>query len=341
MANHGNASVTELSASTGALVQVISGASYDFDGMGDLVSDGAHVWVEGGSSIAELDASTGALVRLIGGLGTNTVDNMSTDGAHLWVGEDPGSVTEISTATGAVVKVIGGSVDHMDSPGAVASDGHDVWVANVDGSVTELNAATGTLVRVIPGGGPGVESSEAISADGTHLWLASSADGSGLRSPAPSLTELSASTGEVVREFTGLDVFYQPSDVVSDGQDVWVVNSKTMVGHGSLVELSALTGDVVRVVYSASHGLYLPQDLALDGGSIWLTNPHVNLVSEVYELNGSNRAGDLRPQVHVAAALRHRCRWGRRVGDQLRGQLGYRDKRLDRGSGPGHVRPCL
>lgn len=35
-----------------------------------------------------------------------------------------------------------------------------------------------------------------------------------------------------------------------------------------------------------SHGFYLPQDLALDGDMIWLTNPHVNLVSELNASTG-------------------------------------------------------
>ena len=52
--------VTELSASTGALVHVLSASSYD--STPDAVSsDGAHVWVanSGGNTVTELSASTG------------------------------------------------------------------------------------------------------------------------------------------------------------------------------------------------------------------------------------------------------------------------------------------
>ena len=45
MANFDGNSVTELSASTGALVQVISGSSYGFDAPAAISSDGTHVWV--------------------------------------------------------------------------------------------------------------------------------------------------------------------------------------------------------------------------------------------------------------------------------------------------------
>ena len=37
--------MTELDAATGALVQVINGSSYGFNGRGAIASDGTHVWV--------------------------------------------------------------------------------------------------------------------------------------------------------------------------------------------------------------------------------------------------------------------------------------------------------
>ncbi len=54
----GNA-VTELSASTGALVRVISGSGYAFDAPMGIISDGSHVWVanERADSVTELPAS--------------------------------------------------------------------------------------------------------------------------------------------------------------------------------------------------------------------------------------------------------------------------------------------
>ena len=70
VANRGE-SITELSASTGALVKVIRGSSYGFDGSLGITSDGAHVWVANpnGQSVTELSASTGAPVRVIHGSG--------------------------------------------------------------------------------------------------------------------------------------------------------------------------------------------------------------------------------------------------------------------------------
>jgi hypothetical protein len=90
-------SVTELSAATGALIKVISGPSYGFNGPDAVFSDGTHVWV----------ANSG------------------------------GSVTELSEATGALVQVVSGSRYGFNYPAAVSSDRTDVWVTNLEGqSVT-------------------------------------------------------------------------------------------------------------------------------------------------------------------------------------------------------------
>jgi DNA-binding beta-propeller fold protein YncE len=45
MANWVGNSVTELNAATGALVKVITGSRYGFDGPEAVSSDGTHVWV--------------------------------------------------------------------------------------------------------------------------------------------------------------------------------------------------------------------------------------------------------------------------------------------------------
>jgi len=56
-ANGGGNSVTELDAATGALVRVITGTKYRFNGPYGISSDGTHVWVanESGDSVTELE----------------------------------------------------------------------------------------------------------------------------------------------------------------------------------------------------------------------------------------------------------------------------------------------
>src|SRR5215467_9623270 len=125
VANFGGNSVTELDAATGALVRVIMGPQYGFNGAIAVSSDGTHVWVAnraGGTthqgSVTELDAATGALVRVIRGAqyGFNMPYAVSSDGTHVWVANfanggtatEGASVTELRTATGALVQVITG-----------------------------------------------------------------------------------------------------------------------------------------------------------------------------------------------------------------------------------------
>ena len=88
--------MTELSASTGALVQVISGSSYGFNDPDAVSSDGTHVWVanSAGNSVTELSAATGALVQVISGssYGFDDPDAISSDGTHVWVANAGGQL---------------------------------------------------------------------------------------------------------------------------------------------------------------------------------------------------------------------------------------------------------
>jgi hypothetical protein len=56
--NDGN-SVTELSASTGAPIKIISGSNYDFDGPSGITVASTHIWVANtdGQSVTEFPAS--------------------------------------------------------------------------------------------------------------------------------------------------------------------------------------------------------------------------------------------------------------------------------------------
>jgi DNA-binding beta-propeller fold protein YncE len=84
VANGSGNSVTELNATTGALVQVIS-VSMPFA----VSSDGTHVWVptEFGNSVTELNAASGALVKVITApsYGFFGPTGISSDGTNVWV----------------------------------------------------------------------------------------------------------------------------------------------------------------------------------------------------------------------------------------------------------------
>jgi hypothetical protein len=180
VANQDGHSVTELNASTGALVRTISGTSYKFNGPSAITSEGTHVWVAGrrGSSVTELNASTGALVRTIsvGSYTTQTPGAIASDERHVWLADYGGdSVTELNASTGALAGTISASSYKFNGPGAITSDGTHVWVTNWDGnSVTELNASTGALASTISGTSYKFNGPSAITSEGTHVWVTNS-----------------------------------------------------------------------------------------------------------------------------------------------------------------------
>jgi outer membrane protein assembly factor BamB len=148
-------SVLEFNASTGAFVANLVDASYWFNSIGGIASDGTHVWVTndggGDGSVTELDATTGRLVKVLKArkYRFSIPGAIASDGTHVWVTNTSGSgsVTELKAATGRLVKVLKGAKYRFSIPGAIASDGAHAWVVNENGrgSVTELNATNGHL----------------------------------------------------------------------------------------------------------------------------------------------------------------------------------------------------
>jgi hypothetical protein len=96
-------SLTELDASTGALVKVLAGPGFDFNYSWDMLADGPDLFVGNlgfstgyGPSVTELDASTAALVRVLEGPDIVHPIAMAKDGAHLLVlNNSVGSVVEV------------------------------------------------------------------------------------------------------------------------------------------------------------------------------------------------------------------------------------------------------
>jgi hypothetical protein len=80
--------VTEINASTGALIGTIKGPSFGFSYPSAISIRGRNVWVTSSafrSSVTELVNATGALVRVIGGpkLALSYAEAITSDGRHL------------------------------------------------------------------------------------------------------------------------------------------------------------------------------------------------------------------------------------------------------------------
>ena len=276
VANIGANSVIELNASTGRMVRVISGASYQFNQPFAIAADGTHVWVANvnGNSVTELDATTGALVRVISkaSFGLSRPEEIASDGARVWVGH-PGSnsLTELNASTGALVNVIAGSAAHLSLPQALTMGDGRVWVANAGNSVVELNAATGSFVKAFSGPGLPVRQPR------VHRH----------RRRPPMGGELERQLGDGAQ---CLDRCPGASD-----RTLWVWVQRPaehchewrrrvggqLPGGNSITELSASTGRFVRVITHCWCHLTAPMSIATDGGRVWVADWDGSSVTEL------------------------------------------------------------
>jgi DNA-binding beta-propeller fold protein YncE len=249
--------LTEIDATTGALIRVIAGPQYGLVDPEALAVDGDTLWVADGygNAVTEIDASTGALIRVIAGWQYQLDDAgaIATGGGAVWVANGfSDTVTEIDASTGALIRVISAPRYRLNTTvyaPAIAVAAGRVWVP--DGSsntVTEIDASTGALVRVIPSL-PNVPF--AIAAEGDQAWLVvnlgeKAVDGT---RPDGSVAELSTSGG-LIRDISG-SPFRADSPggaIAAAGGYVWVTDTSFYSYRGWVAEISSSTGAVIRVI---------------------------------------------------------------------------------------------
>ena len=144
-------SVTEVAASSGALIGVHASADFIEAPSAIAVSSG-HAWVAnasdinggGGSSLCELSVSSGSLVTIARARAYdfNVPSSMTYVGAHLVVTNfGSNTVTELSAGTGKLVRVFMGQTYGFNGPAAISTNGVQLWVVNRNGnSLTEFSA---------------------------------------------------------------------------------------------------------------------------------------------------------------------------------------------------------
>jgi len=259
VANTLSTTVTELSASTGAVVGTYTVGTSPFG----VAFDGANIWVTnaGSGTVTELLASTGAVVGTYPA-GSDPL-GVAFDGTNIWVVNqtNPGTVTKLLASTGAVV----GTYPVGNYPYGVAFDGTNIWVTNrgnnTGNTVTELLASTGAVVGTYNvGTGP-----YGVAFDGANIWVTNIGSGS--------VTKLLASTGAVVGTYPAIN----PEGVAFDGTNIWVGNAGNSNGV-TVTKLLASTGAVVGTYTLGFPG----QAVAFDGTSIWVTNYSNNSVSKIH-----------------------------------------------------------
>jgi hypothetical protein len=246
--------VTELDASTGAVIRVLQGTTYGFGLAGVLASEGGRLFVLGSNDAAsEIDESTGALIRVVRGAfyGFYSPDAMVDVGSDVWVAGGAGStntVSEVSATTDEPIRVVVGDARNgIDGPTALAYDGKHIWVANGTGdSVTELDASSGTVVRTIRGpctvqpSGATVQcgGANAIVADAKDVWVENLTYGQ--------ITELDTATGAVVKN---ISMQSNPTlGMTLGGGHLWIVDLASLPGSDSISELDPATDHVIKVL---------------------------------------------------------------------------------------------
>jgi hypothetical protein len=206
---------------------------------------------------------------------------IAVNGGHLWIANYGGNSVTETTSTGAWIRTISGASYGFNGPDTVVSHLGYVFVVNHGGSVTELNGSTGALVRVIRGSGYDFVSPNAALVQGTDdVWVVDTGSNA--------VTEFSASSGSLIRVLTnarghyGFDV---PTAITSAGPDVWVTSkaggSGTDPNAGSVTEINASTGALVRHVSSSIDALEKPSGIAFDGTHLWISDAAIDAVTEL------------------------------------------------------------
>jgi hypothetical protein len=268
--------VTELNATTGALVRTVSLKNHGITGLSAVSADAHDVWVvaDGGARVAELSVTTGKVVRIR--RGRQRIDmssGIAVRANRVWIAspEISNGVIERNALSGLKVRTIsptvleaqpggGPKVTTFLGPQYVAVDSHSVWTANqgsvkvklIGGSVTQINATTGQIVRTVDTTADRFWGNiRCIVSDGTHVWIVNGADEYRGRMHGDSVTELNASNGSLVRVILlHHGIYSDPYGLVSNGTDLWVTDvGGGKDGYSSVVlELSAATGAVVRTI---------------------------------------------------------------------------------------------
>jgi outer membrane protein assembly factor BamB len=171
----------------------------------------------------------------------------------------------------------------FDAPSGLAFGGGHLWVTNLAGdSVTEIDPSTRRWVKTFEGGRYGFNRPTAIASTGSDLFVANQAG---------SVTEMQARTGAPIRSIAGPSFgFTEPIGIAISGDTVLVLNagrpSATPAVPGSISEVDALTGRLIRRVSGKSFGLDDPVALTTAGPDVFVADKGSNSVTEVRVATG-------------------------------------------------------
>lgn len=262
--------VTEIDASSGALVRVISGPAYHFAGPDALAAGANKLFVAnpggtGPSTVTEVQASNGRLVRVMSNSGLGAANAIAVDQGHLFVlGGTRGTVVEFSASSGRPIRVL----SFFHDPSSLAVAGSDLIVADsqggtsTTGAIVRLDARTGAQVGYFAAPRYDLSHPTALAISGERLFVGNTA----------SLTEMDTQTGSLTALVTGSGYDFQsPNAMAAAGPDLFVL-SATPSGSGWVTELRPSTGALVRVFRGKSNDWDVPEAMAVSGHDLFVAN---------------------------------------------------------------------
>ena len=239
-----------------APASIPSVATTTLGSVGNVLSDGADLWVTGGNTVSRVRASDGRLIEtwtganqafdLLVAFGRIYVTGSSSVFGSLYVidpKQTPGAVSVLASNLGG-------------STSGVTTDGTFIWTASPgapEGSpakVCKVHPDTGSVTDITAG----LLGPNSILYDGSNIWVTDVGDNT--------LKKLNAD-GTVAQS---VQLINDPEYALYDGTNIWVIipasNAVTVVRAATGTVLTTLTGN----------GLSSPRRMAFDGGRMLVTN---------------------------------------------------------------------
>ena len=169
-------------------------------------------------------------------------------------------------------------------PTGLAFGGGHLWVSNRAGnSLTEIDPLTGAWMGTFLGGRYGFDHPTAITSAGPDLFVANDTG---------SLSEVRASDGAPIRTISGTKFgFSHPVALAVSGHTVLVLNAgrpaATPAVAGSISEIDARTGHLLRKVSGPSFSFDDPIALAVSGPDAYIADVTSNSVTEIDITSGA------------------------------------------------------
>ena len=205
---------------------------------------------------------------------------LSSNGHQVWVANTgTSSVLELSAKTGKELLDVSGMKYHLDNPDAIVQYGNDVWVADAaSNAVTEFSSKSGALKHVLADPKLRFAVPGAIAIADHHVFVLSADHQQGDRGeredgqahPVPARPPLPP-----------------PPRGRHGARRQRRVDREQRRRGGTLTELSAATGGVVRVVTASAGHLDSPTAIATDGRYLWVANAQGAHLSELSASSGA------------------------------------------------------